>query len=235
MLLWTLRRGLGRDGIPGSHGWEGRSMVSTDPAAVAWAGRGQGTVANSERQPVKRGSQHSVWKTDSRKAPSKTVQSLPHFACSLPGAVCRWLGPNCSRFWQGFMKPIFQNLYFFHEEKKNKTQLTIMREEKCACLQTCGLQIASNSHITGCHLNTSAWQYQNSCHPFYLILIYTKWCSSCSISSNSFLLLHCSFFLITSKLLLSAMSSFAVTCSTFIHLINALFSFQVYVLCGHTS
>ena len=49
---------------------------------------------------------------------------------------------------------------------KKKTWLTIMREEKCACLQTCGLQIAYNSHITVCHQNTSAWRDQSYCHPF---------------------------------------------------------------------
>lgn len=35
-----------------------------------------------------------------------------------------------------------------------------------AGLQTCGLQIAYNSHITVCHQNTLAWQDQSHCHPF---------------------------------------------------------------------
>ena len=82
----------------------------------------------------------------------------------LAGAVCHWQGPDCSWFWQGFMKLIFGSLFFLVEKKK--TWLIIIREEKCACLQTRGLQIAYNSPITVCHQNISAWQDQNYCHPF---------------------------------------------------------------------
>lgn len=88
---------------------------------------------------------------------------LLNFAWSVQGGCCHWQGPNCSWFWQGFMKLIFWNLF---PPMEKKTWLTIMREEKCACLQTCGLQIAYNSHITVCHQNTSAWRDQSYCHPF---------------------------------------------------------------------
>ena len=81
----------------------------------------------------------------------------------LAGAVCHWQGPDCPWFWQGFMKLIFGSLFFLVEKK---TWLIIIREEKCACLQTRGLQIAYNSPITVCHQNISAWQDQNYCHPF---------------------------------------------------------------------
>lgn len=71
---------------------------------------------------------------------------------------------------------------------KKKTWLIIIREEKCACLQTRGLQIAYNSPITVCHQNISAWQDQNYCHPFtfnfnlheimFLLLHFFQFCSS---------------------------------------------------------
>ena len=96
-------------------------------------------------------------------APSEAMQPLPNFACGWQGLSVTGRDQTAPDFgkdsWNWYLGVCFSWW-------KKKTWLIIIREEKCACLQTRGLQIAYNSPITVCHQNISAWQDQNYCHPF---------------------------------------------------------------------
>lgn len=113
------------------------------------------------------------------------MQPLPNFACGWQGLSVTGRDQTAPDFgkdsWNWYLGVCFSWW-------KKKTWLIIIREEKCACLQTRGLQIAYNSPITVCHQNISAWQDQNYCHPFtfnfnlheimFLLLHFFQFCSS---------------------------------------------------------
>lgn len=97
-----------------------------------------------------------------------------------------------------------------------------------AGLQTRGLQIAYNSHITACHRNSLARQDQSHCHPFrfnfnlHEIMPFLLRSAQLHSSPPPF---HLS---VASKMLLSVMSPSVVTLVTFACLRNALSSSQVF-------
>ena len=131
---------------------------------------GPGDICCFREKALRRWQSAPVWNTapgsmSSNGGTIKGKAAIAKLCLQLAGAVCHWQGLGCSWFWQGFMKLTFGSLFFLVEKKKT-TWLIIIREEKCACLQTRGLQIAYNSPITVCHQNISAWQDQNYCHPF---------------------------------------------------------------------
>lgn len=138
----------------------------------AWRGvRGQ---LPNQRQPGERGSLHSAWKAGSRNAAirwrhHKNIASFAQFCLHLAGGLSS-PGTKLFLILAGVHETDILEFVFLHGKKKRKktqqTWLTVTGEEKCACLQTCGLQIAYNSHITVCHQNTSAWRDHSYCHPF---------------------------------------------------------------------
>lgn len=117
----------------GSCLWNGQSQARG--LHPAW-GRGQGTLAQSERKPGEGGNLHSVWKTTpgmalSNEGAPKGNAAIAKFSLWLAGAICHWQGPNCSWFWQGFIKLISWSLFFSIKNKtKQKTNLINYHERR---------------------------------------------------------------------------------------------------------
>jgi hypothetical protein len=159
-----------------------------------------------------------------------TEQSLCNFCLWLTGFCLSLAGTKLLLILARIHETDILEFVFPHEKNP---WLAIIRKEKCACLQTCGLKIAYNSHITVCHQNTSAWQDQSYCHPFTF---------NFNLHEIMFFLLHffqffpsLPLFIFPYHFKVTPFSNVSFSCYnvlTFTRLINALFLFHAMFSAG---
>lgn len=135
-------------------------LTTSGQRAAPRAGEGTGSSCSIREKAWRRRQSAFCTKDSSRKGAIKwRCHQRQRSHCQILPAACRnclsLAGTKLLLILAGIHDTDILEFVFLNEKKKKQLELTILKEEKCACLLTCGLQIAYNS-ITVCHQNISA-------------------------------------------------------------------------------